>query len=39
LSVAIQMLSHPAVLFCDEPTTGMEFHCMTYLTVISTGAD
>jgi ABC-type glutathione transport system ATPase component len=38
LSLAIQMLSDPAILFCDEPTTGMVFHCITHQKVISTGA-
>jgi ABC-type multidrug transport system ATPase subunit len=39
LSVAIQMLSDPAILFCDEPTTGMQSHCLVYLKVIPTLAD
>ncbi|KAL2825826.1 P-loop containing nucleoside triphosphate hydrolase protein [Aspergillus cavernicola] len=43
LSVAIQMLSDPAILFCDEPTTGLDattaVHLMQMLkSLVSQGA-
>jgi len=42
LSVAIELLSRPAILFCDEPTTGLDSHsalslCQTLEVIARSG--